>query len=274
MDYGGTLVEELEFDTQRGAAWLLARAAFCPPHVTLDDVIARADRVTRDLAMRRDELQIETPWAHERRSRSGQLRGDRGGMSGAAASLRRSSMRGFFVLVWTGIAAAACTSSSDPGAALASNLAGAPGGRTAHGGMPCPCDHDDYACSRATRGFEISPVPIDTRGKSSDRIVQVGYGSYLVNAASDCAGCHSTPAGFLAGGNPFALDRNGHVVFARNLTPDPMTGMHLTEDQFVEALRTGRDFHPRSAGMMVVMPWLFFRWASDGDLRAIYASGE
>jgi len=130
---------------------------------------------------------------------------------------------------------------------------------------------DDYVCSRATRGFEISPVLVDTRGKSSDEIVRIGYGSYLVNAASDCAGCHSSAAGFLAGGSPFALDRNGHVVFARNLTPDPMTGMHLTEDQFVEALRTGRDFHPGSAGMMVVMPWLFFRWAGDGDLRAIYA---
>lgn len=181
-------------------------------------------------------------------------------------------MRLFFVLILSGIAAAAaCTSSSDPAADLAPNLAGAPGGRTVHGGMPGTCDHDDYVCPRVTRGFEISPVPLDTRGKSNDEIVRIGYGSYLVNAASDCAGCHSTPAGFLAGGTPLALDRNGHVVFTRNLTPDPMTGMHLTEDQFVEALRTGRDFYPGSAGMMVVMPWLFLRWASDGDLRAIYA---
>ncbi|HEX7836580.1 MAG TPA: hypothetical protein VF469_03905 [Kofleriaceae bacterium] len=114
-------------------------------------------------------------------------------------------------------------------------------------------------------------MPVDPHGKSSDELMQIGYGSYLVNAASDCAGCHSTPAGFLAGGSRFALDPNGHVVYARNLTPDPMTGMQLTESQFVEALRTGRDFHPDSAGMMVVMPWLFFRWAGDGDLRAIYA---
>jgi putative hydrolase of the HAD superfamily len=62
LDFGGTLVEELEYDPRRGAAWMLARAAFCPPHVTLDDVVARADRVTRELAMRRDEFQIETPW--------------------------------------------------------------------------------------------------------------------------------------------------------------------------------------------------------------------
>lgn len=173
-------------------------------------------------------------------------------------------MRGLSVLVLINIAAA-CTSSSDPGADFAPNLSGA------HGVRACTCDRDDYVCPRATRGFEISPVPIGTGGKSSDEIAQIGYGSYLVNAASDCASCHSTPAGFLAGGNPFALDRDGHVVFSRNLTPDPITGMHLTEDQFVEAMRTGRDFHPGSAGMMAVMPWLFLRWASDGDLRAIYA---
>jgi mono/diheme cytochrome c family protein len=180
-------------------------------------------------------------------------------------------MRGFFGFVLLGVAVAACTSSDDSGATVTSNLAGAPGEQGIHGGNPCTRDHDDYVCSRATRGFEISPVPIDTRGKSNDEIVQIGYGSYLVNATADCAGCHSSAAGFLAGGTPFALDREGHVVYSRNLTPDPKTGLHLTKHQFVEALRTGRDFHPHSAGMLTVMPWLFYRWASDGDLRAIYA---
>jgi mono/diheme cytochrome c family protein len=182
-------------------------------------------------------------------------------------------MRGFFVLVSIGVMAAACTSSDDSGATRTStsSLVGAPGEDSIHGGMPCHCDHDDYVCPRARRGFGISPVPIDPRGRSCAEIVQVSYGSYLVNAAADCAGCHSSPAGFLAGGTPFALDHAGHVVFSRNLTPDHRTGMQLTRRQFVEALRTGRDFHPGSAGMLTVMPWLFYRWASDGDLRAIYA---
>src|SRR4051812_17800213 len=193
-------------------------------------------------------------------------------MSGAVASRRRSFMRGLFVRVSIGVAAAACTSSGDPGTTLTTmSLAGAPGDEGVHGGMPCHCDDDDYACPRARRGFGISPVPIATRGKSCDEIVQISYGSYLVNATADCAGCHSSAAGFLAGGTRFALDDDGHVVFARNLTPDPTTGLHLTRRQFVEALRTGRDFHPGSAGMLAVMPWLFYRWASDGDLRAIYA---
>lgn len=181
-------------------------------------------------------------------------------------------MRGFLVLGLVGVMAAACTSSDSSGDTLTStsDLAGA-GDRSTHGGISCTSDHDDYVCPRAVRGFGISPVPIDTRGKSNDEIVQIGYGSYLVNATADCAGCHSSPAGFLAGGNRFALDRNGHVVFSRNLTPNPKTGLQLTRRQFVEALRTGRDFHRGSAGMLVVMPWLFYRWASDGDLRAIYA---
>jgi mono/diheme cytochrome c family protein len=182
-------------------------------------------------------------------------------------------MRGFSVLVLIGVMAAACTSSDDSGTTFTStsSLAGAPGEQSAPGGTPCHCDHDDFICRRAIRGFGISPVPVDTRGKSNDELVQIGYGSYLLNAAADCAGCHSSAAGFLAGGTRFALDRNGHAAYARNLTPDPRTGMHLTRRQFVEALRTGRDFHPGSAGMMVVMPWLFLRWASDGDLQAIYA---
>jgi len=178
-------------------------------------------------------------------------------------------MRGFFVLVSVGVAAAAC-GVGDSDTTLTSNLAG-PGEQGIHDSIQCTPDHDGYVCPRATHGFEISPVPLDTRGKSRDEIVQIGYGSYLVNATADCATCHSSAAGFLAGGNPFPLDRKGHVVYSRNLTPDPTTGMRLTKEQFVESMRTGRDFHPGSAGILVVMPWLFYRWASDGDLRAIYA---
>lgn len=139
------------------------------------------------------------------------------------------------------------------------------------GPMPCTCTGDAFVCPRAARGFEITPVPLATTGKTADEITTIGYGSYLVNATSDCAGCHSGAAGFLAGGNPFGLDQMGHVVWSRNLTPDPVSGLQLTEDQFVETIRTGRDFHPGADAMLVVMPWPYLRWASDGDLRAIYA---
>jgi hypothetical protein len=124
--------------------------------------------------------------------------------------------------------------------------------------------------ARAARGLDISPVPVSLDGRTGRERMLVGLGSYIVNAASDCAGCHSGPAGFLSGGNPFFLG-GGQVVWTRNLTPDPKTGLALTRDQFFEAIRTGRDFHPGATGMLVVMPWTTLRWASDVDLDAIYA---
>lgn len=61
FDYGGTLVEECEFNPRAGIAVLL-RAAEPPLTADLDSVLARADRVTRDVADRRTLFQIETPW--------------------------------------------------------------------------------------------------------------------------------------------------------------------------------------------------------------------
>jgi len=62
FDYGGTLVEEVAFDPRAGNVALLARASHLEGGVTLDDVLRRAERVSRDVADRRDRFQIETPW--------------------------------------------------------------------------------------------------------------------------------------------------------------------------------------------------------------------
>jgi len=124
--------------------------------------------------------------------------------------------------------------------------------------------------ARATQGLAISPVPLSLDGKTGREKMLIGLGSYIVNAASDCAGCHSTSAGFLSGGIPFFLG-GGQVVWTRNLTPDAATGLALTHDQFIEAIRTGRDFHAGATKMLVVMPWTTLRWSSDVDLDAIYA---
>ena len=62
FDYGGTLVEELEFNARAGID-VLIRAANPPLTVDVDLIVARADRVTREVAERRDVVQIETPWA-------------------------------------------------------------------------------------------------------------------------------------------------------------------------------------------------------------------
>ena len=62
FDYGGTLVEEVSVDPRAGNEWLLSRASHRPPHITLADVIERAERVTQEVAARRDEVQLETSW--------------------------------------------------------------------------------------------------------------------------------------------------------------------------------------------------------------------
>ena len=62
FDYGGTLVEEISFDVRAGNEWLLSCASYRPPNLGLEDVLMRADRVTSEVADRRDETHLETPW--------------------------------------------------------------------------------------------------------------------------------------------------------------------------------------------------------------------
>jgi putative hydrolase of the HAD superfamily len=62
FDYGGTLVEEVSVDPRAGNEWLLARASYRPAHVTLEDVLERANRVTKEVAGRRDDVHLETAW--------------------------------------------------------------------------------------------------------------------------------------------------------------------------------------------------------------------
>ena len=121
---------------------------------------------------------------------------------------------------------------------------------------------------RVRRGFEIAPVPLNLQGK--DRAL-VGLGSYLVNATSDCNGCHtaSPRVEFALGGNPYfgqpkvvnasvylgggqdfgALVPGTPHIVSRNLTPDrtgkPAGGRSFAE--FREIIRTGIDLdhlHP------------------------------
>jgi putative hydrolase of the HAD superfamily len=62
FDYGGTLVEEVSFDPRAGNEWLLSRASHRPPRVTLEDVVARANRISTEVAGLRDQSHIETAW--------------------------------------------------------------------------------------------------------------------------------------------------------------------------------------------------------------------
>jgi len=129
---------------------------------------------------------------------------------------------------------------------------------------------------RAKRGLDLSPVPVSLAGLTDAQIERVGHGSYLVNAVADCAACHGRPkpagaTGFLAGGEPFALPAAlGTAVYARNLTPDPSTGLTLTEDQFLLIMQTGLD-KKNPGSRLLVMPWFEYRWLTVPDLLAIFA---
>lgn len=61
FDYGGTLVEEVRFDTRQATEWLLTHATLAPG-VTVAHVLERAQRISGEVADRRDTFHIETPW--------------------------------------------------------------------------------------------------------------------------------------------------------------------------------------------------------------------
>ena len=129
---------------------------------------------------------------------------------------------------------------------------------------------DHHRDPRVERGLQISPVPLNLAGKNR-RLV--GLGSYIVNAVSECNGCHSAgprtqfdmggnpyfkgnqpidinQATYLGGGRSFgSLIQGTPEIVSRNLTPDrtgrPEGGRTFAE--FLYIFRTGTDLdhlHP------------------------------
>jgi hypothetical protein len=128
--------------------------------------------------------------------------------------------------------------------------------------------------SLVQQGFAASPIPRSQLNMVGKDPTVVGLGSYLVNAAADCNGCHSfprfLPTGDPAGSNPAAgdpyqgtpssqsltrqLQANFNIThflaggrcfgpyMARNLTPDKSgRPLGLTEEEFIRVMRTGED---------------------------------
>lgn len=61
------------------------------------------------------------------------------------------------------------------------------------------------------------------------------------------------------------------LVFSKNITPDPETGIgKWTEDIFVETLRTGRHIDLKR-GVLPPMPWRDYGKLGDEDLKSIFA---
>jgi mono/diheme cytochrome c family protein len=110
---------------------------------------------------------------------------------------------------------------------------------------------------------------------SGDR---VKYGEYLATAIAPCWSCHSlegrAPSNDnLFGGSTTPFDERGvGKVYARNLTPDPETGIgKYTPEQIKESLKNGKrlDGKPMAPPMSSFIP--HFAGMADQDLDAIVA---
>src|ERR1700757_3119600 len=72
-------------------------------------------------------------------------------------------------------------------------------------------DNDEGSLIRI--GFAIAPVPLNLAGRNP---ALVGLGSFIVNAQSDCNGCHT------AGGPPnFNYASGGNPYFGQKTVVDP-----------------------------------------------------
>ena len=145
-----------------------------------------------------------------------------------------------------------------------------------------PESERDQDESKVEIGLAIAPVPLHYQRRNR-RLV--GLGSYIVNAQSDCNGCHSqgpateylgpgnpyllphpngpftgtqqvNPATYLGGGRDFGpFGSKGELLhlYSRNLTPDKTgrpEGGH-TFEEFLTIMRTGKDYdqiHPNCTG--------------------------
>lgn len=154
----------------------------------------------------------------------------------------------------------------------------------------------------ATLPFAVSAE--STATLDAVKQAKVSRGEYIVTTSA-CHDCH-TPFKMGSNGPEWDMDRmlSGHpesetitegpvltgpwaaassmtntawagpwgVSFTANLTPDPETGVlrDYSEDQFVEAMRTGRHL---GQGRMILppMPWPVYGQMTDEDLRAVYA---
>lgn len=137
----------------------------------------------------------------------------------------------------------------------------------------------DPETARIIRGFQISPVRLNLRGKDRN---MVGLGSYIVNAQGGCNDCHTNPP-FAPGGDPYRGEPKrinaarylaGGTSFgpfiSPNITPDS-EGLPagLTFQELKRLMRTGHD--PDEPGeVLQVMPWPVYGEMTDRDLKAVY----
>jgi mono/diheme cytochrome c family protein len=94
-------------------------------------------------------------------------------------------------------------------------------------------------------------------------------GKYVLGSAGGCA-CHTPPdaAGLNAGGMKFDLLVG--VLYARNITPDPETGIgRWTDAQVANAIRRGE--RPDGSRLFPVHPYKYFANIADDEIEALVA---
>ncbi len=121
------------------------------------------------------------------------------------------------------------------------------------------------------------------RSASAERIeatpARLARGEYLVHHAADCLGCHSDhlltygfpikPGTEGQGGFAFGKDFGiPGLVTARNITPDPETGLGQWSDgEIMRAIREGVDRNDQA--LFPMMPYPHLREMSDDDVQAV-----
>jgi len=125
----------------------------------------------------------------------------------------------------------------------------------------------------------MKPTPLPSRPVlQPDTANAVAYGRYLVVGRYKCYDCHSkdfktnddvTPEkseGYMGGGCELT-GAQGEVIYSRNITPDPETGIgDWSEAQFVRAVRFGQ-----GPNGVLKMPMPKFMLMDEAEAKAIYA---
>jgi mono/diheme cytochrome c family protein len=120
----------------------------------------------------------------------------------------------------------------------------------------------------------LKPLPPRMEIPRPDLSDPVKRGAYLANAAG-CIDCHTPP-------NPHGIPLPGMAwaggwvlkgpwgeVASANITPDPSGIPYYDEAMFLQTMRTGRVKGVRK--LNILMPWRYYRYMTDEDLKAIFA---
>ncbi len=146
--------------------------------------------------------------------------------------------------------------------------------------MVQPAPEPSFLAKFLCRAGAFVPLPYPEKPITlPDTADQVALGKYVATAKVDCFGCHSpsfetmnmmepekTP-GYFSGGNAMP-NLEGEIVYTRNLTPDPETGIgNWTEEQFVKAVKYGQ----RDGKPALRYPMPPFTTMTDKEAAAVFA---